>query len=205
MSTMLMFGVLWGVPFMVEGQGFTRDAASTVLLGSVLVTIMVSPLVGYLTARHPATRVPLAIGTCLVTLFGWAFVLIAYTGPIPRGLLVPLALITGIGGPVSAIGFALARDYNGPAIVGTATGVVNVAGFVAAILASLSLGWTLDLLGAVDRHAYRIAFGVALLVQAAGLVQTIRWWLRARHAALTMQEAGREVPVPVIRHRWDLT
>jgi MFS family permease len=205
MSTMLMFGVLWGVPFMVEGQGFTRDAASTVLLGSVLVTIVVSPLVGYLTARHPATRVPLAIGTCVVTLFGWAFVLTAYSGPIPRGLLIPLALITGIGGPVSAIGFALARDYNGPAIVGTATGVVNVAGFVAAILASLSLGWTLDLLGAVDRHAYRIAFGVALLVQAAGLVQTIRWWLRARHAALTMQEAGREVPVPVIRHRWDLT
>ena len=45
-------------------------------------------------------------------------------------LLISLVFITGVGGPVSAIGFSVARDYNGPAIVGTATGVVNVGGFV---------------------------------------------------------------------------
>jgi len=205
MSTMLMFAVLWGVPFLVEAQGFTRDGASTVLLGSVLVSIVASPIVGFLTARHPSTRIPIAIGTCLVTVVGWAAMLAAYSGPIPRPLLITVVFITGIGGPVSAIGFAVARDYNGPAIVGTATGVVNVGGFVAGILASLGLGWTLDAIGSVDRHAYRIAFAVAVVVQAAGLVQTTRWWLRARHAALTMQESGKPVPVPIVRHRWDLT
>jgi high-affinity Fe2+/Pb2+ permease len=114
-------------------------------------------------------------------------------------------LFTSVGGPISAIGFALARDYNGPSIVGTATGVVNVGGFVAGILASVGLGWTLSAIGSVDRHAYRIAFGVAVTVQAVGLVQMVHWWLRARHAALRAQEQGRPSPVPIVRHRWDLT
>jgi MFS family permease len=205
MSTMLMFGLLWGVPFLVQAEGFTRDGASTALLGSVLVTVVASPIVGLLTARYRATRVPLAIGTSLVTVLGWAAALALFSGPMPRGLLTALVLITGIGGPASSIGFALARDYNGPAIVGTATGVVNVGGFVAGILASLGMGWTLSALSSVDRHAYRVAFGVALLVQVAGLVQTTRWWLRARHAVLILQDLGKPVPVPVVRHRWDLS
>ena len=108
------------------------------------------------------------------------------------------------GGPISSIGFALARDYNGPAIVGTATGVVNVAGFVAAIVACLSLGWTLDLQGSASLGSYRLAFAVAVTVQALGLVQTVRWWLLARHWVLRAEE-GKPIPVPVVRHRWDLS
>jgi MFS family permease len=204
MSTSLAFGVLWGVPFMVEGQRMSRNAASTVLLVSVLVAILVGPPIGYLTGRYRATRVPLAIGTCAATVLGWYAVLAAFSHPMPRWLLLALVLLTTTGGPISSIGFALARDYNGPAIVGTATGVVNVAGFLAGITACLSLGWTLDLLGSVSLHSYRVAFAVAVTVQTVGLVQMIRWWLRARHAALRALEQGRPVPVPVVRHRWDL-
>jgi MFS family permease len=205
MSTTLTFSVLWGVPFMVEGQGLSRDSASGVLLGSVLAGAIASPIVGYATARWTATRVPLAIGICVVTVFGWFAVLGGYSTPIPRGLLLALVLVTGLGGPASAIGFSLARDYNGPAIVGTATGVVNVGGFVAGIIGCLLLGWTLDLLGSVDRHAYRVAFAVAVCVQLFGLLQMIRWWLRARHAVLRAQDAGRPMPVAIVRHRWDLS
>jgi MFS family permease len=205
MSTSLAFGVLWGLPFMVEGQRMSRNAASTVLLLSVVLAIVVGPPIGYLIGRHPVTRVPLAIGTSLVTVLGWYSVLAAFSHPMPRWLLVVLVLGTTTGGPVSSIGFALARDYNGPAIVGTATGVVNVAGFVAAIVACLSLGWTLDLLGSQTLGSYRLAFAVAVTVQALGLVQMVRWWLLARHWALRALEAGKPVPVPVVRHRWDLT
>lgn len=205
MSTSLMFAVLWGVPFMVQSQGFSRDGASVMLLASVLVSVVVGPLIGYLIGRYPATRVPLAIGACLATVLGWYAVLALFSGPIPRSLLIALVLLTGAGGPVSAIGFALARDYNGPTIVGTATGVVNVAGFVAAIIASLALGWTLQLVGSVDRGAYRLAFAVAVSVQMFGLVQMVRWWLRARHGVLRALAAGEPTPVPIVRHRWDLT
>jgi MFS family permease len=205
MSTSLAFGVLWGVPFLVEGQGLSRNAASTVLLASVAVAIVIGPPIGWLTGRFRATRVPLAIGTSTATVLGWYAVLAAFSAPMPRWLLVALVLLTATGAPISSIGFALARDYNGPAIVGTATGVVNVAGFLAAILACLSLGWTLDVLGSVSLHSYRLAFAVAVTVQAFGLVQMVRWWLRARHAALRALELGRPVPVAVVRHRWDLT
>ena len=205
MSTALAFGVLWGVPFMVEGQQLSRNAASTVLLLSVLTAIVVGPPIGYLTGRYPATRVPLAIGANLATVLGWYAVLAAFSGPMPRWLLVALVLVTSTGGPVSSIGFALARDYNGPAIVGTATGVVNVAGFVAGIAACLSVGWALDLQGSASLGSYRLAFAVAVAVQAFGLAQMVRWWLLARHWALRALEEGRPIPVPVVRHRWDLS
>ncbi|HEY2043509.1 MAG TPA: MFS transporter [Jatrophihabitans sp.] len=205
MSTSLTFAVLWGVPFLVEGEGFSRSNASAVLLASVVVTVVASPVVGLLTARYPVTRVPLAIGVCAVTVVGWFAVLAAFSGPVPRPLLITLIFVTSLGGPVSAIGFALARDYNGPAIVGTATGVVNVGGFVASVIGCLALGWTLDWVGAVDRHAYRIAFAVAVSVQAIGLVQMVRWWLHARHSVLRHQDAGHPTPVSIVRHRWDLT
>jgi MFS family permease len=204
MSTSLTFAVLWGVPFMVEGQRLSRDAASTVLLLSVLVAVVVGPPIGYLIGRHPVTRVPLAIGTNLITVLGWYAVLAVFTGPMPRWLLLVLVLVTATGGPVSSIGFALARDYNGPAIVGTATGVVNVAGFLASIVACLGLGWTLDLLGSQTLGSYRLAFAVAVAVQALGLVQMVRWWLLARRGLLRAMAAGQAVPVPIVRHRWDL-
>ena len=81
MATSLTFAVLWGVPFMVQGQGMSRDAAGTVLLFSVLVAVLVGPPIGYLIGRYPATRVPLAIGTSLVTVLGWYAVLAAFSGP----------------------------------------------------------------------------------------------------------------------------
>ena len=207
MSTALMFGVLWGVPFLVQSQGFSRDGASAALLGSVLVAIVVGPLIGYLISRHPASRVPLAIGSCLATVLGWYLVLGLFSGPIPRLPLILLVLITGTGAPVSGIGFALARDYNGPAIVGTATGVVNVAGFVAGIASCLFLGWALDISAAAGwtiRSGYRFAFAIAVTVQLIGLVQMVRWWLRARHGLLRALAAGEQIPVRIVRHRWDL-
>jgi MFS family permease len=204
MSVSVMFGVLWGVPFLVQSQRFSRSGASTLLLVSVLVAIVVGPLIGYLIARHPSVRVPLAIGVCLATALGWYAVLGLFAGPIPRGLLVALVLLTATGAPVSAIGFSVARDYNGPAIVGTATGVVNVAGFVAGILCCLVVGWTLDLATGSERSAYRLAFALAATVQLFGVVQLVRWWLRARHGVLRALATGQSMPVPIVRHRWDL-
>lgn len=204
MSMSVMFGVLWGQPFLVQSQGFSRNAASALLLAGVLLAIAVGPVVGLAIARYPAGRVPLAIGCCLSTVLGWYLVLWLCSGAIPRPLLVILVLLTAAGGPVSGIGFALARDYNGPAIVGTATGVVNVAGFLAAIACSLGVGITLSVAGGSSRGDYRVAFALATTVQLLGLVQLVRWWLRARHALLQAQARGESTPVLVTRHRWDL-
>jgi MFS family permease len=205
MSTAVTFGVLWGVPFLVEGEGMSATEASTVLLGSVLVSLFAGPAVGYLTGRYRAARVPLAIASAAVTVAGWYALLVFFPTPAPPVLLIGLILLTALGGPISAVGFALARDYNGPAVLGTATGVVNVGGFVAAILGSLAIGWTLDLAGSTALSAYRWAWAFAVTIQALGLAQMVRWWLRARRSVLAAQDRGESTPVAIIRHRWDLS
>jgi len=204
MSTGLMFGALWGVPFMIQSQGMSRDRASSILLVSVAVPILVGPIIGWLTGRFRPARIPVAMVTIGLILMGWYFALARFDDAMPRWLLVTIVLVTSVGGPVSAIGFALARDYNGPTVVGTATGIVNVGGFVAVTIQSLIVGAVLDRMGATDLRAYRVAFAAALLVIVAGLVQVIHWWLKARQYALRAVAAGHDIPVPITQHRWDL-
>ena len=88
-------------------------------------------------------------------------------------------------------------------MVGTATGVVNVGGFSAAILASLLVGGILDLAGRSDVPAYRLAFGCAVAVQLFGTIMAARWWLRVRGLLLGAQSRGEPVPVRVVEHQFD--
>jgi hypothetical protein len=41
-------------------------------------------------------------------------------------------------------------------------------------------------------------------VQLFGVVQLLRWWLRARRGLLRALAAGQPIPVLIVRHRWDL-
>ena len=198
-----VFAVLWGVPYLVA-QGFSRSGASAVLMVSVATGVVLSPVVGALFGRHRAARVPFALAVAFGTALLWATLLLGFGGTPPAWLLVVAVSLTSVGGPASGIGFSLARDYNPPALVGTAAGVVNVGGFTAAILAAVGVGRVLDLVGAKDAAAFRWAFAFAVAVQLAGAVQALRWYLRLRAGVLAAQERGEVVPVRAIRHRWDL-
>jgi hypothetical protein len=99
--------------------------------------------------------------------------------------------------------FALARDYNHVRTLGTASGVVNVGGFVAAVVIALGIGWSLDLQDGTTAASFRWAVLVAVGVQTLGTLQMARWFLRLRAHVLIRQEHGEEVPVPLLRRRWD--
>ena len=61
------------------------------------------------------------------------------------------------------IGFDFARTFNPPARLGTATGIVNVGGFVASLVTMLLVGIGLDLVGSDTGHGYALDdFRVAL-------------------------------------------
>ncbi|HUY51059.1 MAG TPA: MFS transporter [Streptosporangiaceae bacterium] len=202
MSLTTMFAVLWGLPYLVA-QGFSQSAASAVLLVGVLAAIVVSPPVGMIFGRFPAARVPFAISVCLVTVAGWSTLLGGFGGHPPHALIVAVVALSAVGGPASTIGFSLARDYNSHRVVGTASGVVNVGGFSATILASLLVGGVLDLIGRTDVPAYRFAFGCAVAVQVLGTASAVRWWLRVRGHVLRAQSRGEPVPVPLVRRQFD--
>jgi MFS family permease len=202
MSLTTMFAVLWGLPYLVV-QGFSPSAASAVLLVGVLAAIAASPPVGMIFGRFPAARVPFAISVCLVTMAGWGTLLGGFGGHPPHGLIIAVVALSAVGGPAATIGFSLARDYNSHRVVGTASGVVNVAGFAATIIAALLVGGVLDLVGRTDVPAYRLAFSCAVAVQVLGTAMVILWWLRVRAQLLQAQSRGEPVPVPVVRRQFD--
>jgi len=202
MSLATMFAVLWGLPYLVR-QGFTEADASAVLLVCGLAAIVASPAIGAIFGRYPAARVPFALSVCLLTVAGWALLLGGFGGRPPHLLIVAVVAVAAVGGPASTIGFSLARDYNPPAMVGTATGVVNVGGFTSTIIASLLVGGVLELTGPGSGAGYRLAFCAAVAVQVLGTAMAVRWWLRVRGMLLGAQSRGEPVPVPVIHRQFD--
>ncbi|MFN2562228.1 MAG: nitrate/nitrite transporter [Jatrophihabitans sp.] len=205
MSTTTAFGVLWGSPYLVKAAGLSTAGAGTVLMCGVIGAGAASPALGWLIGHRPVVRVPIALSVCLLTIAGWLVLVLAYADHPPTGYVVALFVFMALGGPASMTAFALARDYNHARTLGTASGVVNVGGFLATVLIALGIGWAVDAQGATTAGTLRWAVLVAVAVQAFGTVQLTIWYLRVRSFALTRQQVGEPVPVPVVRRRWDLS
>ncbi|MFF4172044.1 nitrate/nitrite transporter [Streptomyces sp. NPDC001744] len=165
----MVFLLLWGLPYLVEAQGLSRSTAGTLLTLVVLSNMAVGLAYGQIIARHHAARAPLALGTVAATALLWGAAL-AYPGHAPTGLLVALCLVLGACGPASMIGFDFARPANPPERQGTASGIVNMGGFVASMTTLLAVGVLLDATG----DNYRIAFSSVFLLEALGLAQILR-------------------------------
>lgn len=204
MCTSTAFGVLWGGVYLVKGAGFSQEAAGAVLMAGVIVAAVASPALGSLIARHPAARVPISVAVSLLTVTGWVVAITVWRAAPPHPYVVALFLVMMLGGPTSMAAFAIARDYNAPAYLGTASGVVNVGGFLATIMIALGMGIALDVQGATNPHTLRYAVVVALVVQALGVQRLVVWYLRVRQRALAAQERGELAPVRAVRRRWDL-
>ena len=203
MSTATSFGVLWGGPYLITAAGFSTSGAGAVLMYGVIAAAVASPVLGWLIGHRPIVRVPIALGICLITLAGWTVVVAGFGAHPPRAYLVPLFVVMALGGPGSMTAFALARDYNHARLLGTASGVVNVGGFLATVVIALGIGWVLDLQGGTGAAHFRWAVLVALAVQAWGTLRMAIWFVRLRAHVLDRQERGDTVPVQLMRRRWD--
>ncbi|MFI7676643.1 nitrate/nitrite transporter [Actinophytocola sp. NPDC049390] len=200
-----MLGLLWGYPYLVQAQGTGTATAGLLLSLLVVGAIVGGPTVGTVISRRPEWRTPMVVGYLVVALGVWAVLLGWPGGRVPLWLLVTGFAFLSLGGPASTIGFALARDYNPLRRVGTATGVVNVGGFVAITVSALAVGVLLDLAEPLaTATAFRIAFLSVVAVLALGLWRTSVWWRRARAAVFDAVSRGEEVPVQIRRRAWDL-
>jgi MFS family permease len=183
-----VFALLWGYPFLVVGQGLSPATAAGLLSLLVVVGMGFGPLVGRLCGRWPLRRSVLVLSILAMTAATWSVVLL-WPGRAPLWLLVVLVVVLGTNGPGSMIGFDFARTWNPAERQGSASGVVNVGGFVASLLTILAIGAVLDALTpgtstAYDLDAFRAAFAVQYLFWAVGLVGVLRHRrvLRARLA-----------------------
>ncbi|MCA2216415.1 MFS transporter [Jidongwangia harbinensis] len=185
-----VFALMWGFPFLVAGAGVSRETASGLLTVFVLTAMAAGPVIGVLAQRHPLRRSWLVLGVVSANAAGWVLVL-AWPGRPPLPVLVLLVLALGLGGPGSMIGFDFARTFNPPSRLGTATGIVNVGGFVASLLTILLVGVILDArtggAAAYDMGDFRVAMSVQFLVGAVGLAGILR---TRRLARRRMAEEG---------------
>jgi MFS family permease len=173
-----VFALLWGYPFLVVGEGRSPATAAGLLTLLVVVGMGVGPLLGRLCGRWPLRRSVLVFSILGATVTMWTVVLL-WPGRAPLWLLVALVVVLGTNGPGSMIGFDYARTENPVERMGSASGVVNVGGFIASLLTILAVGAVLDLLtpGSSTDYglgAFRAAFAVQYVFWAVGLVGVLR-------------------------------
>lgn len=191
-----VFVLTWGYPFLVSGQGLDAGTTTWLLSLFVVVGLVCGPFLGSWVGRHPLRRSTMVLTVTLAIMVAWSAVLV-HPGPSPLWLLVALILVLAIGGPASMIGFDFARTFNPSHRVGTATGIVNVGGFAAALVTMYMVGLILDLLngagfsqdGLYSLDAFRIAFSFQLLVLAIGFAMVLRIRGRVRRAMAARGEA----------------
>jgi MFS family permease len=171
-----VFALLWGVPFLVAGQGLRPVQASALLTLFVVAGVLVAPVIGELTARHPMRRSWLVLTVIGVTASAWTAVL-ALPQPVPRWLLVLLVLVLAVGGPGSVVGFDYARQFNPGGRLGTAVGIVNVGGFSASVVIVLAIGVLLGLVGGPQGYtpaAFRVAWCAQYAVWLVAVIGVLR-------------------------------
>jgi len=179
-----VFALLWGYPFLVVGEHRTPAEAGVLITLLVVVAMGVGPVLGHLAARWPYRRSVPVLAIVGSTVAVWSVVL-AWPGRAPLALLVVLVVVLASNGPGSLMGFDYARTENEAERIGSATGIVNVGGFVASLLTIALIGIVLSLHGGghsghYSLSAFRLAFAVQYLFWAVGLIGVLRTRRRLR-------------------------
>jgi hypothetical protein len=102
-------------------------------------------------------------------------------------LLIGLVIVLASNGPGSLMGFDYARTENESERVGSATGIVNVGGFVASLLTIALIGIVLDLRSSGGPSSYslddfKLAFSVQYVFWTVGLLGVLHSRRRLRSA-----------------------
>jgi MFS family permease len=202
-----VFALLWGFPFLTEGEGLAPATAALLLSALTVATMVCGPLVGQFCGRLPYHRSSLVLAITAASAAIWAVVLL-WPGRAPLWLLVALVIVLAVNGPGSMIGFDYARTFNPTSRLGGATGIVNVGGFCASILLIIGVGVVLDALtpaGAAHPSlgAFRWALALQYVLWLVGAVQVVRFRNAARRDLAARHPdrlADMRRGVPVVAH-----
>ena len=176
------FALMWGVPYLTEAQGLSHSVAGALLTVSVAAAISSGILIGIFTGRHPHRRTHVVLWIIVSNALIWTVVL-ALPSPAPRLLLVVLIVVISVGGPGSMVGFDFARTFNPRRTLGTATGIVNMGGFIASLLVMQAMGMIIGAAGGYSFSSFRLAWSVQYVV----------WIVAAVAILITRRKARRTI------------
>lgn len=147
--------LLWGMPYLTGGLGYSVAQASGVLSTVIAAIVLAGFFTGSLLARFSTYRVHLAAASATVNLLIWSAVFLWPQGA-PLWLVYVAAVTLGVNGPISMAAFEVVRAHVRPHQRGLATGVANMGGFVGALTTVLLIGLVLDALGAGTPDTYSL-------------------------------------------------
>ena len=176
------FALMWGVPYLTEAQGLSHSVAGALLTVSVAAAISSGILIGIFTGRHPHRRTHVVLWIIVSNALIWTVVL-ALPSPAPLWLLVVLIVVISVGGPGSMVGFDFARTFNPRRTLGTATGIVNMGGFIASLLVMQAMGMIIGAAGGYSFSSFRLAWSVQYAV----------WIVAAVAILITRRKARRTI------------
>jgi MFS family permease len=174
------FALMWGVPYLTVAQHLSTAVTGALLTVSVGAAISAGIVIGIFTGRHPHRRSRIVLAIIFSNALAWTVVL-ALPGRAPLWLLTVLVVVISVGGPGSMVGFDFARTFNPSATLGTAQGMVNMGGFIAALLVMQAMGVILGAMGGYSFESFRVAWTVQYAV----------WVLAAVGILITRRKARR--------------
>jgi MFS family permease len=202
-----VFSLLWGYPFLVGGQGIDPHIASLLLSSFVIIGFVVGPMISHFCARFPQRRSFLILANVFALAAVWTMV-IFIPGKAPVWLVALLCLILAASGPMSMIAMDYTRSFIQKSRLGTATGFVNIGGFLATFSMMFLAGVILDLVKAASDasgkqvelyslNGFRWAMSVQFLVLLIGTVMFLLERKKAR-AKLFLDEGIILRPIGVV-------
>ena len=165
------FTLLWGMPLMTLAMGLSPAQAGGVLVVNTIAAVAAGPLMGMASARFAARRGTLTVIISVILMGMWVVFLLPDA---PRGLAAIIALNIAMAALSSAsgLGFDSVREAVDRRVLATGTGLSNMGGFTAAMLAAQGVGVLLDVSsggGAYQWSDFRVAWAAIVAVWVLGM------------------------------------
>jgi MFS family permease len=172
-----VMALMWGYPFLIAGLGLDISTAGWIFAMLVAGNVVSGPIIGYLVARFPFRRSNLVMAVATIIIVVWSTVLL-WPGSPPLWLVGALYFVIGTGGPGSLVGFDVARTTNPSHALGSASGFVNVGGFLGGFVSVFFIGLVIDGVRAsggaegelYSLDAFRLGFIVPIVVIVIGVI-----------------------------------
>lgn len=189
------FTLLWGMPLMTLAMGLSPAQAGGVLVVNTIAAVAAGPLMGMASARFAARRGTLTVVISVALMGMWVVFLLPDA---PRGLAAIIALNIGMAAlsSASSLGFDSVREAVDRRALATGTGLSNMGGFLAAMVAAQGIGVLLDVSsggGAFQWSDFRVAWAAIVAVWGlgmAGLLTSMAMRRRIDRRAVQLRAPG---------------
>lgn len=142
-SPYLAFSGLWGVPWLMDSFQLTREGATGIMMVFSAGSLLVPPLSGIVADRLRSYRTPLVWGSG-ICLLAWMAMGIGLWLDVSLPVMIPILAVVGSFSLAHNPVYAVVKDANPPHLLGVASGVQNMSGFLGGMLLQPLLGLILD-------------------------------------------------------------